>query len=410
MVQEFWKTRPLGEELDALIAARRADVGPASPEKVVTVDRLMHEAMAEMLGDKWPGMLATPLEARADVSTATEKIIARIGAGHANGTLLDQWREHLAAEDTPTDKSKATYHQIRWFGASARLQALMARVNVVVVPSIGPHLAAATFVGPRTTCIVIGKDAFFDSIEAEFLVYHMYLHSLGDVSSAGFGCWLEYKHHVLSLDPDLGVEPLQFWAIEDNLNDRATCLLYDAYTDQRMMVSSDPGLLQFACARQVAAERASGRPLAAIGGELLMRSMAVFGRLPSGVRPKLRFLEHLAVVSEFGTSQHYLIWRHADGSRWRLRIPSKKVFNSLGLAEGDVLRVGQSDLAKYRYAGLLIDPEYVREVRTVLRSLAVCQIPLRRPSSNRASKDIPVAAPVFQYLTKPHALHYSEPA
>jgi hypothetical protein len=319
---------------------------------------------------------------RPDVQAVSEHVKRLIQAGHASEQLETCWHKHQFSEGCRrTVRYEDGNPQLHWKEAPPeRIRQLIDdELHLTVVSSLGPHIAAVTFVGPWRTRVFLGRDAFFDALEAEFMAYHMYLHSLGDLPVDGFGMWVEYKRDVepAALLGELASQELR--EAEARVNDAATCLLFDEYISGDKMHALSRGVLKSALARGVATRpelRAVLRNRIRVR-EHVQRILTVLYApiantvLGDLVRPSLAFSGGAAVMREAWWKPIYLIGLDAQGEPIRRRIPSRKVLTFLGLRIRDIAPISRGQLKRYRYAGLLIEPEEVLATNRVLAESAV---------------------------------------
>lgn len=308
--------------------------------------------------------------------------------GDATATLLTNWRYLLVTERygiTPAHEERVP--QLRWkIAPPPRLQRLLDGIDVEIVATLGREAAGAVLTGPRHTRILIGKDAVHDALEAELLVYHLYLHSLTDLPIGGFGCWIEYRH-----DPDaeryrLLLADADYREHEAWINDTVTCLMFDEYAAIPTTPPPGESILRDALRRH-----AAGNPVlrtlfderGRLRHEIRAKLATVYvttaaTQFAAMARPHAQFRQHIAVVHQATSGPISLIWADEHG-RWRRWIPSRKVLTALGLRLADVALIG--DLSSYRYDGVLVAPDDVAQVESALLH-AVDFALLPRPGSS----------------------------
>jgi hypothetical protein len=352
-----------GDELKDAIAAMETWFGPSPYESSATAARILD------------------LHCREDVIASFSLVRDLINNGFASPWLAVSWRRHLFAEQTNrTYVARNEAGAFRWTEQAApRLRQILARVWVDLVPSLGSNVAAAVFVGPRTTRIVLGQDAIFDDLEAEFLVWHLYGHAVEDLPTAGFGCWIEYRRDASSsrLDPVLGDPVLR--EREVAANDFAVGRMYDEY-GSGPSVPEEGGILR---------ERIVGSRLRHVAQiyDLAAARWESAGRL---LRLSPRFNRSPALVRRRWWSPVYLTWVDEDFQNCCRWIPSRRIVYKLGVRLDDIETRNDLDVSAYRYEGLLIDPAEVRMVREVLRVAVATPLRLWHPGKGAESHTQPL--------------------
>lgn len=322
---------------------------------------------------------------RADVKAVSASLERSVRDGHGSAELLVSWRRHLFAEQHHIpSRASGNAAKVRWKKAlPPRLRQILESTELELATSLGRDIAAAVFVGPTTTRLIFGRDSFQEPLELEFLLYHLYLHTLGDLPVEGFGSWLEYKRETTSnhLIPLLSDE--QYREHEAVVNDEATCLMYDNYVSGPRLHPLSRSLVRRALKRQVVelklirtvlGDRNLLRRLMRLWMWTILASLSHNPWLRRVARPRLQFTEHVAVVREASWKPIYLIWANPDGALWRRWVPSRKVLLALGLRRADVALIG--DLSRYRDDGILLEPNDVRQAYLALARASRSVLPL----------------------------------
>ncbi len=365
---------------DAAIDSLLAELAPRELEPAdwdAIVDTLasvsMNRSGASLLGVNTLGERADA-HLRDDARAVSSRLAALVEKQQASPRLLASWRRLLFAEryDVPAGSQAAATH-LRWKRTPPeRLSQILQGVDVEIAPSLGDEIVGTTLSGPRRTRLVLGRDAFLDALEAEFVLYRLYLHTLADLPVEGYGCWVEFKHDSAARVPrDLVGEPAARDR-EDWIDDTAAALMYDFYATAPTSPRPGWSILRSALKRH-ALETPFLRALLddshGVRADVRDRLLAIYATtaampFASVTRPRSRFTEHIAIVREHPWSRVYLIWADQRG-RWRRWIPSRKVLAALGLRPADVAVI--DDIRAYRYDGVLLDPDDVRHVAALLQ-------------------------------------------
>jgi len=378
-----WASRRAGlSESATSVDDLLAQLPPLTPEQELEADAAW-QVTSDQLGELVRQQTWAEQEARermllrTDVTTVSDRVARVIFEGQASSQLEASWRCHLFGEQYRRPiRCVDDAPQLRWKEAPPeRLEQLIAdEVYLSVVPTLGRDIAAVTFVGPWRTRVVLGRDAFFDELEAEFLAYHMYLHSLGDLPIDGFGMWVEYKRDVRTPELLPVLKNAQLRESEARVNDAASCLLFDEYVAGHTMHALSRSVIKHALARgivtgpdvrsvlrnRVRVREAVQRLLTALYAPIAHTAFGAF------VRPSLAFNQRAAVVREAWWQPIYLIGMDDRERPVKRRIPSRKVLTALGLRLCDIAPVSSVALGRYEYSGLLIDPNEVLTMNKVL--------------------------------------------
>lgn len=294
---------------------------------------------------------------RSDAREVAKQINGFIDAGLADLELRSRWRHHLEGEQTnqiyPFPDTARPYAWAE--GTPPRLRQALDRIKIETVSSLGPAIGAVAFVGPRTTRIVLGRDDCYDDQEAEFRIWRLCFHTLASMPVDGFGIWIDYKRdlQIPAIDPILKEE----LRLQQNVkaNDYAASRMYGLYQSSGFHTTQ----------RGIMRELLGGNWLAPVGN-LYDKASAHYASLVRAIRPHPHFTESLALVRRAWWAPTYLVWTDTNGDLRRRWVPSRSVIYALGVRLDDIEPMKVADINRYRYEGLLIEPDDIAVVRGAL--------------------------------------------
>jgi hypothetical protein len=351
-------------------------------------------------------------------------VLAQLAALYHEGIIpdavLDAWRQHVADNKSEgvLDCPNGVCNRVELVLPDRRRRLLQEAIEVFfrqnpvrVADSLGGHLRAVFFTGPRVNTIVLSAAVRADPIDMTFQVIEIFMHYMnGHLRGGTYDFLLELRR-----DKPIPSRFLtsRYGEFEGKTRRVACCLWDDAYSESVL----DPALMRTAL-RQPGVSTSLIRVV--IGNKPYFRAGVLQYLLKTPLVSVLRSHIHapplyhgpVAVVKapDSVDINVYLLQRikqpgDSKAAVYRRWIPSESVLQHLGLALDDVIRIPWEQIAQFEEADILIDSREVESIREILEKTVVYSLSnLFRNAKSRlrgilqydhqaASRDVPFEAP-----------------